>query len=146
MLLNWQVYLLPMLTKLSLENNSTTLFLKSNYSGILFTLVVAFLCLYPFESQKESTIPHFDKVIHVTLFLILSYFWMRGLSKQDQFKKVQQRAVLIVVISTTTYGVLIEVLQEVMHLGRIFDVWDIAADTVGVVFGFGLFRNTFQAK
>jgi VanZ family protein len=130
-----------MLTKRSLENNnSTTLFLKSNYKGIVLTLVVAFLCLYPFQSQKESTIPHFDKVIHVTLFLVLSYFWMRGLSAQNQFKKVQAKAVLITVIATITYGVLIEVLQEVMHLGRSFDALDIVADSVGVMFGFGVFR------
>ena len=139
--LSWQVYFLPMLTKLSLENNiSTRLFLKSNYSGILFTLVVAFLCLYPFESEKESTIPHFDKVIHVTLFLILSYFWMRGLNAQNQYKKVQAKAVLITVISVIAYGVLIEVLQGMMHLGRSFDAFDIAADAVGVMFGFGIFR------
>ena len=116
------------------------MFLKSNYKGIVLTLVVAFLCLYPFQSQKESAIPHFDKVIHITLFLVLSYFWMRGLSAQKQFKKVQEKAVLITVVSAITYGVLIEVLQEVMHLGRSFDLWDIAADTVGVMFGFGIFR------
>ncbi|MFZ9956435.1 MAG: VanZ family protein [Flavobacteriales bacterium] len=116
------------------------MFLKSNYKGILITLVVAFLCLYPFQSQNESTIPHFDKVIHVTLFLVLSYFWMRGLSAQNQFKKLQEKAVLITVISAITYGVLIEVLQEVMHLGRSFDTLDIVADIVGVIFGFGIYR------
>jgi VanZ family protein len=130
-----------MLTKRSLENNnSTTLFLKSNYKGIVLTLVVAFLCLYPFQSQQESTIPHFDKVIHVTLFLVLSYFWMRGLSAQNQYKKVQEKAVLISVITAITYGALIEVMQEVMHMGRTFDAWDIAADIVGVMFAFGFFR------
>jgi len=131
-----------MLTKLSLENNiSTRLFLKSNYKGIVLTLVVAFLCLYPFQSDKQSTIPHFDKIIHVTLFLVLSYFWMRGLSAQNQFKKVQEKAVLTTVISAIIYGVLIEVLQEVMHLGRSFDVLDIVADSVGVMFAFGVFRT-----
>jgi len=139
--LSWQVYFLPMLTKLSLENNiSTRLFLKSNYKGILLTLVVAFLCLYPFQSDKQSTIPHFDKIIHVTLFLVLSYFWMHGLSAQNQFKKVQEKAVLITVVSAIIYGVLIEVLQEVMHLGRSFDIWDIAADVVGVVFASSFHR------
>jgi VanZ family protein len=124
-----------------LENNtSTTLFLKSNYSGILFTLVVAFLCLYPFESQKESLVPHFDKIVHLTLFLVLSYFWMRGLSIQTQFKKVQEKAVLIAVVSVIAYGLLIEILQEVMQLGRAFDVLDIVADTAGVLFAFGIFR------
>ena len=118
-----------------MENNtSTTLFLKSNYSGILFTLVVAFLCLYPFESQKESL------VVHLTLFLVLSYFWMRGLSIQTQFKKVQEKAVLIAVVSVIAYGLLIEILQEVMQLGRAFDVLDIVADTAGVLFAFGIFR------
>ena len=140
--LSWQVYFLPMLTKLSLENNiSTRLFLKSNYKGIVLTLVVAFLCLYPFQSDKQSTIPHFDKVIHVTLFLVLSYFWMRGLSAQNQFKKVQEKAVLITVITAITYGVLIEILQEVMHLGRSFDAWDIAADSLGVMLAFGVYRT-----
>jgi VanZ family protein len=124
-----------------LENNNSTLFLKSNYKGILLTLVVAFLCLYPFQSQKESAIPHFDKVIHVTLFLVLSYFWMRGLSAQQQFKKVQAKAVLITIVSAITYGLLIEVLQEVMHLGRSFDVWDIAADSLGVMLAFGVYRT-----
>ena len=117
------------------------MFLKSNYKGIVLTLVVAFLCLYPFQSQKESAIPHFDKVIHVTLFLVLSYFWMRGLSAQNQFKKVQEKAVLITVITAITYGVLIEILQEVMHLGRSFDAWDIAADSLGVMLAFGVYRT-----
>jgi len=104
--------------------------------------VVAFLCLYPFKSDSESAIPHFDKIVHLTLFLILSYLWLRGLSTQTQFKRVQQRAVLIALLSTISYGVLIEILQELMCLGRQFDVLDIAADAGGVLFGYGLFRNT----
>ena len=116
------------------------MFLKINYKGIVLAIVVAFLCLYPFQSQKESAIPHFDKVIHVTLFLVLSYFWMRGLSLQNQYKKVQAKAVLITVIVAIAYGVLIEVLQEAMRLGRSFDAWDIAADAVGVLFASSFHR------
>jgi glycopeptide antibiotics resistance protein len=65
---------------------------------------------------------------------------MRGLSAQNQFRKVQEKAVLITIISAISYGVLIEVLQEVMNLGRSFDALDIVADSVGVMFGFGVFR------
>lgn len=66
---------------------------------------------------------------------------MLGLAEQTQFKNVQSKAVIIAIVCTISYGILIEILQEVMHLGRTFDKMDIAADTLGVLFGFGLFKN-----
>lgn len=63
-----------------------------------------------------------DKVLHTIAFFILSVF------SQLLFPKIKKIALLVLI---TFYGLLIEILQFGMHLGRSFDLYDLLFDFIG---------------
>jgi VanZ family protein len=94
----------------------------------MLSLAVAFVCLVPLGDTHPPRIPYFDKYVHVFLFGALTFFWITGLRKQGL-----NHPVTISVLCCIAYGMLIEILQEVMNLGRAFEWLDIGADMVGVL-------------
>lgn len=84
-----------------------------------------------------------DKIYHLTayfLFTILVY----NFCKEIQLVY----ALLISAASVIIYGIIIEVLQEVMTSYRTLDVYDALANTLGVVFATVIirFRNKLKLK
>lgn len=100
----------------------------------MLLLAVAFFCLVPLGDIHPPRVPYFDKIIHVFLFGLLTFVWSRGLTKYGQ-----QNALMISVVCCIAYGFVIEILQEVMQLGRAFEWLDIGADTLGVLLASSLF-------
>ena len=72
-----------------------------------------------------------DKVVHLCIFAFL------GLSLLMSFKKLNLIYFLSIIF---IYGLLTETLQEVMHLGRSFELLDILADMIGGSLGFITYR------
>jgi len=76
-----------------------------------------------------GTIPHLDKVVHGIVYALLAagmtVAWPR-LSKKS------------ILIGCITVGVVLEIAQGVMSLGRTASVWDGLANGIGVVLGIGL--------
>lgn len=72
-----------------------------------------------------------DKLIHLSIFAFLGF----SILMSFKFLKVYQFIIIIII-----YGIGTEVLQEVMHLGRSFELLDILADLVGSVLGFLIYK------
>lgn len=72
-----------------------------------------------------------DKVMHLSIFAFL------GFSILMSYKQIKFYHFLVIVF---LYGLATEVLQEVMHMGRSFELLDILADILGAVLGFLLYR------
>ena len=112
-------------------------------AAVLWTAVVFYLCLMP--SGDVPTVPWLafpgaDKLIHVVLFGVLSgSYWMayRAISGQ----KPDIKAPLLLAAAATDIGILIEILQWAMPLGRSFEVWDIVVNAIAATtVTLGLFR------
>jgi hypothetical protein len=99
----------------------------------MLSLAVAFVCLIPLGGTHAPRVPYVDKYIHVFLFASLTFIWARGFNKQNAILFLQQNAKKSAALFCFSYGVLIEILQELMQLGRAFELLDIAADALGVV-------------
>lgn len=67
-----------------------------------------------------------DKVAHFSAFLLLAFLAILS------FTKVKPAYFVIII---TIYGVMIEILQKYMKLGRTFDYFDILADFLGTILG-----------
>jgi hypothetical protein len=101
-------------------------------AAVLWTAVVFYVCLMP--SGDVPTVPWLafpgaDKLIHVVLFGVLSgSYWMayRAISGQ----KPGITASLLLAAAATDIGILIEILQWVMPMGRSFEVWDILVNAL----------------
>lgn len=104
-----------------LEDNSRIL-------ALILTTVITYLSIITLKIPK-LTFGYFDKVSHITAYTALSFCWF--LSYKNKENKFFIIALLILV-----YGIVIEVIQEKLTLNREGDVFDILANTIGIVSGY----------
>lgn len=105
---------------------------NAHIPAILWTLFIASSCLLPasaFESFSIKSIFQLDKLIHFVLYFVFVLLW--ALTQE----RVSKKSIILLGILSIAYGILIEVLQSAMSLGRAYDVADIVANTIGCVFG-----------
>ncbi len=86
------------------------------------TLYVIWGCLIPPEWVPDFHVN--DKIEHAGAYFAMA-FWFQGLLERRRFA--------LMIIGLLSLGALIEVAQGAMGLGRDADVWDFAADAVGVL-------------
>lgn len=111
---------------------------------ILLGWVIFLLCLpgsaLPGNPFLERI--HFDKWVHIFLFALLSFSWCVWV--YQKFKAANRAPYIVwVLFLGTLLGVLLEFVQDRWIPLRSFDLWDIAADTVGMLAG-GFFSRSFR--
>lgn len=81
----------------------------------------------------KISIPNFDKIVHFTLYTILSFLWMWSLKTKanHSFKK---NASFIFLIGTC-FGIVIEILQETLTQTRSGEILDVLSNSSGILFG-----------
>lgn len=72
--------------------------------------------------------------------MILAVLQMAGFLKQYSFQWIRYRAVWVVVLGCSVYGILLEVMQEYLLSDRYFDVYDALFNVVGCVLGIFVFK------
>ncbi|MDD3459584.1 MAG: VanZ family protein [Weeksellaceae bacterium] len=102
------------------------------YTLMLFT--VTLLPVGVIQSESNEWLMHFDfknqdKVFHILLFF--------GFALLLRFSGFVQKNSLIILLPILT-GILIEILQHLMGLGRTFDIYDIISNSLGVLLAFCL--------
>jgi len=80
-----------------------------------------------------------DKLIHVFIFLILSFLWLLFVNNLSNDTKPV--VLLLILVVCLIYGILIEVTQELYVSSRGAEVLDVIADLVGTGLGLLFFRN-----
>ena len=93
--------------------------------GALLASAILILCLIP-PSNKISSIEGLDKVEHALAFLALTA-WFAAL--------IERRGYWALSIMLLGLGVGIEIAQYLMALGRSAEIFDVIADTVGIILG-----------
>lgn len=115
------------------------MFLKHNQFSIAVFVAIFLLCLLPGDEVPCLMQENLDKVLHTGLFALFSFSAIIGFLKQYQFPFLAKNAVKIVVLLAISYGVVIEVVQDLFITDRSFEWLDIVADWIGVVFGLGVY-------
>ena len=73
-----------------------------------------------------------DKVVHLLIFAMLGFCFRAAFPRMKFLYYIQ-----IMLI----YGMLTEILQDEMHLGRSFEGLDLISDTIGVLIGYYVFEK-----
>ena len=81
---------------------------------------------YPFMFQG------IDKLLHLSIFTFLGFAFMATFPKIKFLYFIQ-----IMII----YGLLTEILQDEMHLGRSLEGLDLVADIIGVLIGYFIYKK-----
>ncbi|MFN0032843.1 MAG: VanZ family protein [Flavobacteriales bacterium] len=105
------------------------------WAAIVFVLHVMKVEL---EQDKVRLFPHSDKVIHFSLFAILSWLILLTLFAKP-FKNQRLRSAMAIVLVCALYGGILEWLQSTAWVMRDCDMWDWCADVAGSVAGIALF-------
>jgi len=95
--------------------------------------------------KAPLAIPHFDKLVHFTLYFILCYLFLYARNKQYQLQDKRYKiAAFVIVAGSWLYGLGIELIQEYVFISRHFEWWDIAANGLGCVIAAIVYRITHK--
>jgi VanZ family protein len=105
---------------------------RAHVLAVLWTIFIASSCLLPaaaFRSFSFDTLLELDKVIHFVLYAVFILLWALAI------RDISMKQKITLLLIGVTYGILIEVLQSTMALGRSYDIGDIVSNTVGCIIG-----------
>lgn len=108
---------------------------------VFYILLVTVLSLININKLPDLGSDFDDKLYHMGAYSVFVFLSFNYLKKIDM-----KNAVLIAMIFSIIYGIIIELLQEVLNVNRTFDLLDILANTVGVIFGYFVIRYINKLK
>jgi len=113
---------------------------------VIYVGCIMLLSLLP--PQDFPKIPLFDgadKVVHIIMYFIFSM-----LSSWALKTELYRSRILFIIPSTIGWGILMEIFQLEMHIGRSFSWYDALANTAGVALGTIIYlvltRNAFKSS
>ena len=109
-----------------LEHNSLII-------AVSITLLIAYLSLRTLQIEIPLKITFFDKILHITAYFVLSTCWLFHFREN---RKSQYIAIVFVFL----YGVLLEFMQGWFNPNRTKDVYDVLANSTGILISFILFK------
>jgi VanZ family protein len=90
----------------------------------------------PINQQVKVPVSNLDKVVHGFMYFLLSLSWLNTLGS----KKENVNYVLQILFLITLYGIIIEVLQEVLTTYRHGDIKDVIANIIGAIIAVLVFK------
>jgi len=110
-------------------------FIKYNALSILWSALILILSLLRGKNIPSFTIFEYDKIIHFVIYLLLAVMMYYGWKKQNLFSALHQYTLVKILLITSFYGFLVELLQEFFTADRHFDILDALANSAGAVAG-----------
>lgn len=99
---------------------------------------MALVSLMPINQQIVPSVRFLDKGVHVFMYFLLSFCWLKTLNK----KGTDASYVYKILLSIVLYGIIIEVLQEVITvINRHGDLKDIIANILGTVLAMIVYKQ-----
>ena len=99
--------------------------------SLIYLAIVAFLSLLPSKDFPQLPLfPGADKAIHICMYLGLAV-----LACWSMHAEVKQKWYYAVIFFAIGWGVMMEIFQYLMHMGRSFELFDILANSVGALIG-----------
>ncbi|MBE0651983.1 MAG: VanZ family protein [Bacteroidales bacterium] len=87
-----------------------------------------------------------DKLVHITIFGILMFLILYGLREKYFFSKNRYWFGIVSVLITSVFGMITEILQLFVFVGRSGSRFDFYADAVGALIGWVGFYFAFRKK
>ncbi len=108
---------------------------------IVFSILTTISFLSPINGSPifKLYIP-LDKLIHIIIYLLLSFLWISYFYKANNYNKVFLPIILVIILCFF-YGIIIEMIQELFIPLREADIFDVLANTIGTILGTLLFWN-----
>lgn len=105
--------------------------------AIGWTVMIAILCLVSFSDLPTIKVKSADKYVHITFHLVFVLLWGFYVSKKYQGIRIPK--IIRLVFASIGYGILIEILQELLTTTRHADLMDVLANFTGALIGLTVF-------
>lgn len=115
--------------------NKLKQFIVSYWPSALTLGVVLYATLWsdPLGDQEMPPIPHLDKLIHVIMMGGLFGAIAFDRQRSDKSRRLSRLFLNTLAVAVMAFGILDEIAQVSMGLGRSGDIYDLAADWTGVI-------------
>ncbi len=107
--------------------------------AILLTITLTIGSLIPPANIVPIKVNNIDKLIHLSAYCLLTFFWIIAL--QQHFKK--EKGMYVFAFFIFIYGIVIEVLQGVLTSYRQADYVDVIANMGGIILAILFFKRFF---
>jgi len=87
-------------------------------------------------SQKWNIIPHQDKFLHLVFYGILGYFFIKAFQMHFKITRLNIRIFIISLLFILIFGIILELIQEIMIKSREGEVLDLLFDLIGFIMCF----------
>ena len=110
-----------------------------------FLLSLVLLCLPGSSIPKYPWLAsiHADKWVHIAMFAILCYLWSYPFAKSSLPEKKKKNWFLLILVSSISYGIMMEFVQKYWIPNRSFEFGDIMADGLGSLLAYSYCRKKF---
>lgn len=98
----------------------------------------------PLGDNDIQLFPHADKVAHAIMFGGFAFCILIDCMRKHNWERCTWRVGIVAVICSVSLGIITEILQQSMHIGRSGDPIDLLADSAGAIltaFAFCCQRN-----
>jgi VanZ family protein len=119
------------------------MFFRYNFPALVWALFIFVITLLPGKYIPPVSIwdfASFDKLVHTGVFAVLLYLFMKGFTKQYAFSFLRSYTAVTAFSICFFYGFLMETMQGLFLVDRYFDIFDVAANSVGCVLGIFIFK------
>ncbi|KYG81847.1 hypothetical protein MB14_00175 [Roseivirga ehrenbergii] len=96
--------------------------------------------LLPQDSFPESKLLSYDKLAHLGVFGILSFLVLLGKRNRKDKARLENKYLIRSLTICIVYGLVLELLQSVVP-GRMTDIYDLLANTIGAIAGVVVFST-----
>lgn len=113
-------------------------FIRYNLLALAWSIVIIILCSIPGQEFPDTSfldVPHLDKIVHFSLFFILSLVTIKGLYNQKASNLLAYSPYLFTIVYGIVLGIVLEFSQHYFIVYRTGDVYDVLANTSGSLLG-----------
>ncbi len=125
------------------------MFLQSMKWAFAWAVVILILCGIPGSNFPKLTFLEWlrpDKIVHLILFGTQAFLLIKGFLRQTKYSSLQLRSKSLGVTIAILYGILVEVLQSTIFIGRTGDYRDAIANAIGAFVGLLIFNRIENKK
>ena len=109
------------------------------FLGLFYTTFITIAFLLPISELPRDKIFN-DKLIHAILYIILSIVWLSYYFVYYK-NRFNLKILLWVLFACLIYGIIIEIIQQLLIASRQADIVDVFANTLGTLIGALVFWN-----
>lgn len=110
------------------------------FIAVLYSCIISVLFFIPNPDLPEIHFSAADKIVHCLIYFILINIWLLYFFKKKDFR-FNSKWILVLWFSILLYGIIIEILQDLLTVSRSADIFDVAANFIGSLLGIIFFRS-----